>query len=234
VLRDKEPLNPASWNHALPIDGGTYTITARAPGRTPWNASRTIKVEGDTVVVDIPKLPEVTPVATVRPPAGTPPAQATRPVPPPAAVTARPQEPPTVAQRAPSSPSPVAPSPPEPAPEPAEAPRGGRSLAIPLVVGGAAVALGIGGIVLEIQGRDLYDQAKRITDQARQKDRDDKESSANVRHRLAQGLGVAALGCAGVVVYMLVRDRGEDRAGATALAPMVAPQLAGLALSGSW
>src|SRR5262245_40116367 len=54
VLRDKELLNPASWNHALPIDGGTYIITARAPGRTPWNASRTIKVEGDAVVIDIP------------------------------------------------------------------------------------------------------------------------------------------------------------------------------------
>ena len=117
-----------------------------------------------------------------------------------------------MAQRASSSPPPsVAPSPPGPAPEPAEPTRGGRSLAIPLAVGGAAVALGIGGIVLEVQGRNLYDQAKGITEPARQNDRDDKESSANVRHRVAQGLGVAALGCAGVAVYLLVRDRGAGR-----------------------
>jgi hypothetical protein len=105
---------------------------------------------------------------------------------------------------------------------------------VPLVVGGAAVALGIGGIVFEVQGRGLYDEAKRITDPGRQKERDDKESSANSRHKLAQGFGVAALGCAGVAVYLLVRGRGEDRASGTALAPMVAPQLAGLALSGNW
>jgi hypothetical protein len=210
VLRDKEPLNPASWNHALPIDGGTYTITARAPGRTPWNASRTIKVEGDAVVVEVPRLPEATAVATapVKPAA---PAPVALPVPPP-----------------------VTPSPVPPAPEPAEPSRAGRSLVMPLAVGGAAVALGIGGIVFEVQGRDLYDQAKRITDPARQKERDDKEGSANRRHRLAQGFGVAALGCAGVAVYLLVRDRGEDGAGGTALAPLVAPRLAGLALSGSW
>jgi hypothetical protein len=221
VLRDKELLNPASWNHALPIDGGTYTITARAPGRTPWTASRTIKVEGDAIVVDVPKLPEAAPVA--------------RPVPPPVAITERPQEPPIVAQKAPSSaPTPVASTPVAPAPEPTEPSRGQRSLVLPLVVGGAAVAFGVGGIVLELQGRNLYDQAKRITDPARQKERDDKESSANGRHKLAQGFGVAALGCAGVAVYLLVRDRGEDRASATALAPMVAPQLAGLSLSGSW
>src|SRR5262249_38364237 len=60
VLRDSEPVNPASWNHALPIDGGTYTITARAPGRTPWSTAKTIKVDSDAQVVEIPRL-EVAP-----------------------------------------------------------------------------------------------------------------------------------------------------------------------------
>ncbi|HMG21874.1 MAG TPA: hypothetical protein VK607_11170, partial [Kofleriaceae bacterium] len=47
VARNGEAVHPASWNHALPIDGGTYTITARAPGRAPWSALRTIAAEGD-------------------------------------------------------------------------------------------------------------------------------------------------------------------------------------------
>lgn len=105
---------------------------------------------------------------------------------------------------------------------------------VPLAFGGAAVALGAAGIVFEVKGKNLYDQAKDITDPARQPERDSKESSSNSRHKVAQGLGIAALGCAGAAVYFLVRDRGEDRARATAIVPMVAPELAGLAVSGAW
>src|SRR4051794_25035624 len=32
VIRGKDAVDPVSWNHALPIDGGSYTFTARAPG----------------------------------------------------------------------------------------------------------------------------------------------------------------------------------------------------------
>jgi len=79
ILRGSDQVNPASWNHALPIDGGTYTITARAPGHTPWSATRTLKVEGDAQTVEVPKLadakPGAPPVAVSRAgsPAGTPP-----------------------------------------------------------------------------------------------------------------------------------------------------------------
>ena len=103
----------------------------------------------------------------------------------------------------------------------------------PIALGAAAVALGGAGIVFEVKGRNLYDESKGITDASRQPERDDKESSANSRHKVAQGLGVAALGCAGVAVYLLVRG-GEDRASATAVAPLVSPGLAGLAVAGSW
>ncbi|MEO7732863.1 MAG: hypothetical protein ABIY55_18000, partial [Kofleriaceae bacterium] len=56
ILRGADVVDPASWNHALPIDGGTYAITARAPGRTPVTLSKTIKVEGDNQTVEIPAL----------------------------------------------------------------------------------------------------------------------------------------------------------------------------------
>jgi len=77
VLRGSDPVNPASWNHALPIDGGTYTITARAPGHAPWSVTKTIKVESDAQAVEIPKLADAKsgpPVAAAHPGGpGTPP-----------------------------------------------------------------------------------------------------------------------------------------------------------------
>jgi hypothetical protein len=56
VLRGNDPVDPASWNHALPIDGGTYTITARAPGANPSSTLVTVAAERDTKVVEIPDL----------------------------------------------------------------------------------------------------------------------------------------------------------------------------------
>lgn len=233
VLRDKDPINPASWNHALPIDGGTYTIVARAPGRTPWTATQTIKVEGDLVVVEIPKLEPAAPPVTV---SRATTAGKTEPAPPVPPTASKPAAPPPVAPpRAASPPATAGPAPPlvPPLIDRPPDPRGRRSLVAPIALGAAAVALGGTAIVFEVKGRNLYDQAKGITDASRQAERDDKESSANSRHKVAQGLGVAALGCAGVAVYLLVRG-GEDRASATAIAPLVSPGLAGLAVAGRW
>jgi len=58
ILRGSELVNPAAWNNPLPIDGGTYTITARAPGRATWKTVKTIKFESDNVTVEIPALSE--------------------------------------------------------------------------------------------------------------------------------------------------------------------------------
>jgi hypothetical protein len=56
ILRDGELLDPATWNAKLPMDGGTYNITARAPGRGDWMRSVVIAPEKDTQVVEIPLL----------------------------------------------------------------------------------------------------------------------------------------------------------------------------------
>jgi hypothetical protein len=58
--------------------------------------------------------------------------------------------------------------------------------------------------------------------------------SANIRRRAAIGLGVAAAGCAGAAIYLHVRDRRKARPATTALTPLASPQLAGLAITGSW
>jgi hypothetical protein len=56
VLRDDDRLDPALWNQALPIDGGTYRISARAPYRREWTTTVHVRPEGDRQVVDVPML----------------------------------------------------------------------------------------------------------------------------------------------------------------------------------
>jgi hypothetical protein len=123
VLRGKDPVDPVSWSHALPIDGGSYTLTARAPGREPWSVTRTIKNEGDSVTIEIPRLAELKPGASPVVVAHAPPAA------PPPAVTAH--APPAASPPAASPPSvssaPLKAAPPAIAsPDPSGAPRGDR------------------------------------------------------------------------------------------------------------
>ena len=56
ILRDRERIPPVMWNRALPVDGGTYTITARAPGAHDWSTRVTLASEAETKTVDIPAL----------------------------------------------------------------------------------------------------------------------------------------------------------------------------------
>jgi hypothetical protein len=56
ILRGSEAVTPAMWSHALPIDGGTHTITARAPGKKAWSTQITIAPERDVKTVDIVEL----------------------------------------------------------------------------------------------------------------------------------------------------------------------------------
>ena len=56
ILRDQEPIPAASWNRALPIDGGSYAITARALGRNDWSTRVTIGSTLESKTVDIPVL----------------------------------------------------------------------------------------------------------------------------------------------------------------------------------
>jgi hypothetical protein len=305
VLRDNEPVNPAGWNHALPIDGGTYTITARAPGHAPWSATTRIKVESDAQSVEIPKLAEArpgAPVAATR--TGTPGAAPTTTAP--ASATPRPAAPATTAP-APATPRPAAPPPAAPTPvasahpaplpavpagnaggapsvakagavppvttpgpgsaggAPSSAPgargaRGARSVAEatpspaaapvtppevdqpassrsyrwPITFGAGALVLGGAALGFDLWGNHTYDQAKQETiDQPR---RSSLESSANTRRYLAEGLGIAAIGCAGAAVYFYLRGRGEGHAEATAtaLTPVASRQFSGLAVVGHW
>lgn len=57
VSRDGAPTSPASWGVAIPVDVGTHTVQATAPGRTAFSTSIAIKNDGDLGEVVVPKLP---------------------------------------------------------------------------------------------------------------------------------------------------------------------------------
>jgi hypothetical protein len=71
VHRDGEVVDPAVWNTAMPVDSGTYTITAEAPGFVAWSGPVTVAVGARRQVVTVPNLervPVAEPAAEVEPP----------------------------------------------------------------------------------------------------------------------------------------------------------------------
>jgi hypothetical protein len=72
IARSGDRIDAVMWNRALPIDGGTYTITAHAPGTNTWSTQVTIAEEGDSKTVEIPDLRDLprdlVPTAPAKPP----------------------------------------------------------------------------------------------------------------------------------------------------------------------
>ena len=56
VRRNGEPLGGVLWNNPIPVDPGSYTIEASAPGKKKWSTIATVGPNGATVTVDIPAL----------------------------------------------------------------------------------------------------------------------------------------------------------------------------------
>jgi len=56
IARGEDRVGAVMWNRALPVDGGTYTITVRAPGSNQWSTQVTVAAENDSKTVQIPDL----------------------------------------------------------------------------------------------------------------------------------------------------------------------------------
>lgn len=81
IARGDVELPPVEWNQPVPVDGGDYEITARAPERSPWHTTVHVAATGAKVRVDIPALASAHPAAPeppVRDPQPTVTAQASR------------------------------------------------------------------------------------------------------------------------------------------------------------
>jgi hypothetical protein len=59
IARNDKPVDAALWDRALPIDGGEYVISVRAPGSEEWKTTVTVPVDGGKVGVDVPRLKKV-------------------------------------------------------------------------------------------------------------------------------------------------------------------------------
>jgi hypothetical protein len=56
VTRDGAATSQASWGVPIPVDVGTHTVVASAPGRRPFKTSLAIRTDGDRDEVVVPKL----------------------------------------------------------------------------------------------------------------------------------------------------------------------------------
>ena len=72
ILRDADRIEPAMWDRALPVDGGSYRITARAPGAAPWRTTIAISAERDSKTIEIPRLERAAAPPVVDAPAPAP------------------------------------------------------------------------------------------------------------------------------------------------------------------
>jgi hypothetical protein len=73
IARDGAPVEPALWNQSVPIDGGTYVVSAVAPGNTEWSAKVEVPAQNGKVSIEIPRLKRLNDfVGAVTPVAETP------------------------------------------------------------------------------------------------------------------------------------------------------------------
>jgi hypothetical protein len=56
ITRDNMPMDPALWDHPLPVDGGDYVVTVSAPGYTQWKTMVSVPPEQGDVKVEVPAL----------------------------------------------------------------------------------------------------------------------------------------------------------------------------------
>lgn len=221
ILRDADRVAPVVWSQPQPIDGGTYRITARAPGRTEWSATITVKSEGDTQKVAIPKL---APVSAARPqadehaPVSSGPASGVTPP-----TRTEPSQRLTARTTSSSLNSPIADGVPK------------RSLALTIVMGSTALALGGAAVAFSRWGDIIYADAEREPDDARQ---EALWKSANTRRYAAIGFAAGAASAVGAAVYLYLRG-GRESAPPLArrsihLEPITSARTMGLGLRGSW
>jgi hypothetical protein len=130
---------------------------------------------------------------------------------------------------APTTPTPVA------APVTPPPPSEGRSLVAPIAFVGGAVAFGGAALGFELWGRSMHDDAQSTLDGGDEPRANELQDGANLRRYLAQGFGVAAIGCAVVSVVLFVRGGDEPKdTTALRLVPTTSDDHAGLSLVGGW
>jgi hypothetical protein len=225
VQRDGVSLGIAAWGTAVPVDPGSHTVTARAPGRKPWDT--TVKVVDGVQPVQV-----TVPVLDVEPPASTAPA------PGPTGAT-QPALKPTATQPAGAA-QPLVLSPPPAATTPGDSRPSSTQATIGYVVGAAGLVSAIVGTVFGVEAISKNDDSKRqcftyttCTPRGSQL-RDDAFRAATIS---TVGFGLAAVGVAGGIILIATAPKARTP-GPTAMALSVRPGMgasaAQMALEGTF
>lgn len=208
VKRDGVVVESAEWGTGIPVDTGSHSIEASAPGRKSWQVALDVAQDGAQAAVTVPALEE-TPVEPAAPSAPLPAAAA-----------------------------PVTAPPTPQAPDETNAPGGGGTQrAIGGVVAGlGVVGLGI-GTAFAILAKGKYNDSKangqcptdpNVCDAAGVSERNDARTDGNIA-TVAFSAGAAAL-VAGGVIWLTA-----GHAMHLASAPVeVSPTLGGVVARGSW
>lgn len=56
ITRNGEPVDPATWNRDIPVDGGSYVIAGKAPAYEPWSTTVKVAAAKDKQSVNVPKF----------------------------------------------------------------------------------------------------------------------------------------------------------------------------------
>lgn len=176
VARGGTVLDRGAWDLPIPVDPGTYVLTATATGRAPWSSEVKVTAAGATVTVEVPALPREHDEARE--------ATATGPAPTGPAVEHERAHPARV----------------DAATAGATGGSGGRVLAIGLT-GLGAVALGTGG-VLGLWAKGRFDRAEGETGTAQRTDSAGATNTGNVATAVVIAGAVTA--AAGLVVWIAV------------------------------
>jgi hypothetical protein len=211
VKRDGVVVESAEWGAAIPVDTGSHSIEASAPGRKPWQVTVEVAQDGAQPAVAVPPLEEA-PVEASASAAASP-----------APVAASPA---------------LSPLTPQGAADQASAPgAGGTQRAVGGVIAGlGVVGLGIGA-AFAIIAKNKYNDSKangqcpddpNVCDATGVSERNDARRDGDIA-TVAVGAGAAAL-VAGVVVWLTA---GHPMRLATA--PIqVSPTLGGVVARGAW
>jgi hypothetical protein len=229
LRRDEVQLAPPTWGVQMPVDPGTHTLVATAPGRKLWETSVTL-VPGGSVRVEVPEMPaeSVTPAAPV----------AASPVAPAAPVAVSPDTPPAPAAAPTVTPS-AAPTSNAAAVDAGAGRRRRVRTVWSLSAGGVGVALLAVGSAYGLMARSKNSDSQQHcrTDVLCNPDgvklRQDALDFANVATWLYVAGGVAL--ATGVALWFVLtpRKRESQRAPRVTLVPALGPGIAALQFRGS-
>jgi hypothetical protein len=209
VKRDGVVVDAAEWGTAIPVDVGSHSVEASAPGRRAWAVAIQVAQDGAQASVTVPPLEEAPAEAAAVPVSAAPPVSS----------------------------SSVPPSPPESVPEPTSSSGGTQRVVAVVVAAVGVVGIGI-GTGLAISAKNKYDESigngqcnpndLNVCNSTGVSERDDARQSGDIA-TVAFGVGAAAIVSGGILWFTAAH--GSRPAGA---AFEVAPTLGGLVARGAF